>query len=53
MESFLCIRTRMNITSAIQQHMTIFTYCEADGIRRLPHRWRRVVDVIGDYFESL
>ena len=33
--------------------MTNFSHVEADGIRRLPHRWQRTIDSLGDYFESL
>ena len=33
--------------------MTNFSHGEADGIRRLPHRWQRTIDSPGDYFEGL
>ena len=33
--------------------MTIFSHSEVDGIRRLPHRWQRIIDSLGDYFEGL
>ena len=33
--------------------MTNFSHGEADGIRRLPHRWQRTIDSLGDYFEGL
>ena len=33
--------------------MSKFTHGEAGGIRRLPHRWLRTTDALGDYFEDL
>ena len=30
-----------------------FSHGEADGIRRLPHRWHRAIDSLGNYFEAL
>ena len=33
--------------------MTNFSHGEADGIRRLPYRWRRTLLSLGDYFEGL
>ena len=47
-------RTRDGIAIAVRRLiMTNFSQGEADGIRRLPHRWQRTVDSLGDYFEGL
>ena len=45
-------RTRDDIAIAVRRFiMTNFSHGEAD--RRLPHRWQRTVDSLGDYFEGL
>ena len=47
-------RTRDYIAIAVRRLiMTSFSHGEADGIRRLPHRWQRTFDSLGDYFEGL
>ena len=47
-------RTRDDISIAVRRLiMTNFSHGEADGIRRLPHRWQRTIDSLGDYFEGL
>ncbi|PNF15368.1 hypothetical protein B7P43_G01023 [Cryptotermes secundus] len=45
-------RTREDISNAVRREMTRFGDGEADGIRRLPHRWQRVLDTLGDYFKG-
>ena len=46
--------TRDDIATAVRRLiMTNFGHGEADGIRRLPHRWQRTIDSLGDYFEGL
>ena len=41
-------RTRDDITIAVRLLiMTNFSYGEADGIRRLPHRWQRTIESWG------
>ena len=48
------IRIRDDIAIAVRcLIITNFSHGEADGIRRLPHRWQRTIDSLGDYFESL
>ena len=42
----------MDVTR-LEHEMSKFTHGEPGGIRRLPHRWQRTVDAMGDYFESL
>ena len=37
----------------LEQVSTIFTHGEVRGIRRLPHRWQRTMDALGDYFEGI
>ena len=48
-------RTRDDIAIAVGRRliMTNFSHGEADGIRRLPHRWQRTIDSLGDYFHGL
>ena len=47
-------RTRDAIAIAVRRLiMTNFSHGEADGIRRLLHRWQRTIDSLGDYFEGL
>ena len=47
-------RTRDDIAIAVRRLiMTNFSHGEADGIRRLLHRWQRTIDSPGDYFEGL
>ena len=47
-------RTRDDIAIAVRRLiMTNVSHGEADGIRRLPHRWQRTTDSLGDYFEGL
>ena len=44
-------RTRDDIAIAVRRLiMTNFSHSEADGIRRLAHRWQRTIDSLGDYF---
>ena len=43
---------KMDVTG-LEQWKSKFTHGEAGGIRRLPHRWQRIVDTLGDYFEDL
>ena len=44
-------RTRDDIPIAVRRLiMTNFSHGEADGVRRLPHRWQRTIDSLGDYF---
>ena len=46
--------TRDDIVIAVRRLiMTNFSHGEADGICRLPHRWQRTVDNLGDFFEGL
>ena len=45
-------RTRDDI--AVRRLIMInFNHGEADGIRRLPHRWQLTIDSLGDYVEGL
>ena len=47
-------RTRDGIVIAVRRLiMTNFSHGEADGIPRLPHRCKRTIDSLGDYFEGL
>ena len=47
-------RKRDDIAIAVRRMiMTNFSHGEADGIRRLPHRWQRTIDSFGDHFEGL
>ena len=47
-------RTRDDIDIAVRRLiMTNFSHGDADDIRRVPHRWQRTIDSLGDYFESL
>ena len=47
-------RTRDDIAIAVRLLiMTNFSHGEFDGIRRLPHRWQRAIDNLGDYYEGL
>ena len=47
-------RTRDDIAIAVRRFiMTNFSHGEADGVRRLPHRWQWTIDSLGDYFEDL
>ena len=47
-------RTRDDIAIVVRRLiMTNFGHGEADGIRRLPHRWQRTIDSLGDFFERL
>ena len=42
-------RTRDDIAIAVRRLiMTNFSHGKADGIRRLPHRWQRTIDSLGD-----
>ncbi|KDR12840.1 hypothetical protein L798_13263, partial [Zootermopsis nevadensis] len=43
-------RTREDISNAVRREMARFGDGEADGIRRLPRRWQRILDTLGDYF---
>ena len=46
--------TQDNIAIAVRRLiMTNFSHGEARGIRRLPHRWQRSIDSLGDYFEGV
>ncbi|GFV70932.1 uncharacterized protein TNCV_4462271 [Trichonephila clavipes] len=49
--------TREDIAKAVPQQVTQFPHgaanAETDGIQCLPHRWQRVVTVVGDYIEGL
>ena len=48
------LRTRDDIAIAVRRLiMANFSHGEADGIRRLPHRWKHTTDSLGDYFEGL
>ena len=40
---------RMDVNHEISK----FTRGEVGGIRRLPYRWQRTEDALGDYFEGL
>ena len=47
-------RARDDIAIAVQRLiMTNFSHGEANGIRRLKHRWECTIDSLGDYFEGL
>ncbi|KDR09342.1 hypothetical protein L798_15109, partial [Zootermopsis nevadensis] len=46
------LRTREDISNTVQREMARFGDGEADGICRLPRRSRRVLDILGDYFEG-
>ena len=47
-------RTRGDIAIAVLRFIMInVSHVEADGIRRLPHRWQRTIVSLGDYFEGL
>ena len=47
-------RTQDDIAIAVRRLITTnFSLGEADGIRRLPHRWQRTIASLGDYFEGL
>ena len=47
-------RTRDDIAITVRRLiMKNFSHGEADDIRRLPHRWQRTIDSLGDYFEGL
>ena len=46
-------RTRDDIVIAVRRLiMTNFSHGEVDGIRRLPRRWQRTRDSLGNYFEG-
>ncbi|PSN49907.1 hypothetical protein C0J52_14935 [Blattella germanica] len=49
--------TQEDIANAVRQQMNRFTHgaanAKAEGIKRLPHRWQRVVTVAGDYSDSI
>ena len=46
--------TRDGIAIAVRRLIvTNFSNGEADGIRRLPHRWQRTIYSLGDYFEGM
>ena len=47
-------RTRDGIAIVVRRLiMTNFSHGEVSGIRRLPHRWQRTIDSLGDYFDGL
>ena len=46
-------RTRDDFAIAVRLLiMTNLSHGEAYGIRRLPHRWQRTIDSLGDYFKG-
>ncbi|PSN43651.1 hypothetical protein C0J52_16661 [Blattella germanica] len=44
--------TREDIANAVRHEISRLDNGAADGITRLPHRWQRTVDCLGDYFEG-
>ena len=44
--------TREDIANAVRREIARLDNGAADGIGRLPHRWQRTVDCLGDYFEG-
>ena len=47
-------RTRGDIAIAVRRLiMTNLRHGETDGIRRLAHRWQRIINSLGDYFEDI